>query len=98
MLTEKLLTWTLSINTNEKPFQLVNFTINTVSSFWFKRYILTSWLQSVIKRWHRILKMFFPTEILGLTWYMHISFDVASGSDITPCIKIDKRLVVYRFW
>ena len=25
------------------------------------------------------------------------SYDVASGSEITPCIKIDKPLVVYRF-
>ena len=24
--------------------------------------------------------------------------DVGSESDITPCIKIDKPLVVYRFW
>ena len=27
----------------------------------------------------------------------HLSYDVASGSDITPCNKIDKPLVVYRF-
>ena len=26
-----------------------------------------------------------------------LSHDVASGSDITPCNKIDKSLVVYRF-
>ena len=26
-----------------------------------------------------------------------LSYDVASGSEITPCIKIDKPLVVYRF-
>ena len=26
-----------------------------------------------------------------------LSYDVASGSDITPCNKIDKPLVVYRF-
>ena len=26
-----------------------------------------------------------------------LSYDVESGSDITPCIKIDKALVVYRF-
>ena len=30
--------------------------------------------------------------------YMHIlSYDEASGSEITPCNKIDKPLVVYRF-
>ena len=27
----------------------------------------------------------------------HLSYDVASGSDITPCNKIDKPLMVYRF-
>ena len=26
-----------------------------------------------------------------------LSYDVASGSEITPCNKIDKQLVVYRF-
>ena len=29
--------------------------------------------------------------------YCHLSYDVASGSEITPCNKIDKPLVVYRF-
>ena len=28
---------------------------------------------------------------------MNLSYDVASGSEITPCNKIDKPLVVYRF-
>ena len=28
---------------------------------------------------------------------MGLSYDVASGSEITPCNKIDKPLVVYRF-
>ena len=27
-----------------------------------------------------------------------LSYDVAPGSEIMPCIKIDKLLVVYRFW
>ena len=27
----------------------------------------------------------------------NLSYDVASGSEITSCIKIDKLLVVYRF-
>ena len=26
-----------------------------------------------------------------------LSYDIASGSEITPCIKIEKPLVVYRF-
>ena len=29
--------------------------------------------------------------------YLHLSYDVASGSEITPCNKICKPLVVYRF-
>ena len=29
--------------------------------------------------------------------YPFLSHDVTSESDITPCIKIDKPLVVYRF-
>ena len=33
-----------------------------------------------------------------LTMYLLLSYDVASGSDITPHNKIDKPLVVYRFW
>ena len=28
---------------------------------------------------------------------LFISYDVASGSEITPCIKINKPLTVYRF-
>ena len=27
-----------------------------------------------------------------------LSYDIVSGSDIAPCIKIDKPLVLYRFW
>ena len=28
---------------------------------------------------------------------VNLSYDIASESEITPCIKIDKPLVVYRF-
>ena len=31
------------------------------------------------------------------TVYIYLSYDVASGSEKTPCNKIDKPLVVYRF-
>ena len=31
------------------------------------------------------------------TVVLFLSYDVASGSEITPCNKIDKPLVVYRF-
>ena len=30
--------------------------------------------------------------------YFNLSHDVASGSEITPCIKFDMPLVVYRFF
>ena len=29
--------------------------------------------------------------------YLNLSYEVASGSEITPCNKIDKLLVFYRF-
>ena len=29
---------------------------------------------------------------------IYLLYDVESSGDITPCIKIDKPLVVYRFW
>ena len=35
-------------------------------------------------------------EILE-TYTIHLSYDVASGNEITPCNKICKPLVVYRF-
>ena len=35
---------------------------------------------------------------IKLVSFEHIlSYDIASGSEITPCNKIDKPLVVYRF-
>ena len=40
------------------------------------------------------------TSIVKVFWsaFEHtLSYDVASGSEITPCNKIDKPLVVYRF-
>ena len=36
-------------------------------------------------------------KIEGLTCLLFLSHDVAFVSDITPCNKIDKPLVVYRF-
>ena len=29
---------------------------------------------------------------------LNLSYDIASGSEIMPCIKIDKSQVIYRFW
>ena len=45
-------------------------------------------------------------SLLGQVWYLIVSipdlctltyYDIASGSDIRPCIEIDKPLVVYIF-
>ena len=36
-----------------------------------------------------------PLNVDGMT-ERQLSYDVASGSEITPCNKIDKPLVVYR--
>ena len=33
----------------------------------------------------------------NLVTHIYVSYDVASGSEITPCNKICKPLVVYRF-
>ena len=37
-------------------------------------------------------------ELIKLYIYYYLSYDVASGSEIMPCIKIDLPLVVYRFY
>ena len=39
-----------------------------------------------------------PAYRFSLCEYTYLSYDVASGSEIKPCNKIDKPLVVYRFW
>ena len=41
------------------------------------------------------LKM--DTAVHNISSHATLSHDVASGSDITPCNKINKPLVVYRF-
>ena len=37
------------------------------------------------------------SHLNGMPFSFLLSYDVASGSEITPCNKIDKPLVVYRF-
>ena len=39
----------------------------------------------------------FVRDVLSYIHKVHLSYDIASGSGITSCIKIDKPLVVYRF-
>ena len=42
--------------------------------------------------------IFIPQSYLKAQYFEIVfSYDVASGSEITPCNKIDKPLVVYRF-
>ena len=36
-------------------------------------------------------------QLVSTGQYKQLSYDVASGSEITPCNKICKPLVVYRF-
>ena len=48
--------------------------------------------------WNSLLKIFkMSTMKLCTSITFTLSYDVASGSEITPCDKIDKPLVVYRF-
>ena len=45
-----------------------------------------------------ILEMYYCCDIATLTmFYRHLPYDVESGGYITPCIKIDKPLVVNSF-
>ena len=53
--------------------------------------------QHNIMRWSTYLLFLFINHFKALSFYNYLSYDVASGSDITPCIKIDKPLVVRRF-
>ena len=36
--------------------------------------------------------------VTGSLFILLLSYGIMSGSDITPCIIIDKTLLVYRFW
>ena len=50
------------------------------------------------KRSHlEILDIVADNKHIHLYLIKYLSYDVASGSKITPCNKIDKTLVVYRF-
>ena len=47
----------------------------------------------------KILKSYFSFQDMenGYVVTFYLSYDVASGSEITSCNKIDKPLVVYKF-
>ena len=42
-------------------------------------------------------EMSHTVKVIFFYYFLFLSYDVASGSEITPCNKIDKPLVVYRF-
>ena len=44
-----------------------------------------------------MVSLAFKMKYLEMNKYCHLSYGVASGSEITPCNNIDKPLVVYRF-
>ena len=59
---------------------------------------LCLFLASETKKSHlEILDNVADNKHIHLYLIKYLSYDVASGSEITPCNKIDKTLVVYRF-
>ena len=63
--------------------------------FW-KTFILKRNYHENLPRMQSI-KVLKQNSLYALSRYLSLSYDVASGSEITPCNKIDKSLVVYRF-
>ena len=55
--------------------------------------IITFYMFIVIK----FLVIIFDEKYMMSSFFSILSYDVASGSEITPCNKICKPLVVYRF-
>ena len=54
-------------------------------------------VQVSVPRGHIVTGIFYKQRIIVKLNKYFLSYDVASGSEITPCNKIDKPLVVYRF-
>ena len=59
------------------------------------------WQATSVRNTFTVNKMFIGSDSMSINpycaGYFYLSYDVASGSEITPCNKIDKPLVVYRF-
>ena len=66
-----------------------------VSNCEFVTFPLVSWVK--YGTWLYRFLIFAPLLTLIVYCDDTLSYDVASGSEITPCNKIDKPLVVYRF-
>ena len=49
----------------------------------------------LLVRMRKLVALFYVPAVMWLLRFL--SYDVASGSDIRPCNKIDKSLVVYQF-
>ena len=54
---------------------------------------LTAWLRAVVL----LLFAYYFNNLVVAFCIVFLSYDFASGKEITPCNKIDKPLVVYRF-
>ena len=54
-----------------------------------------NWVQSVCEGYQQTTKVTASKEKVLHKFYL--SYDAASGSEIMPCNKIDKPLVLYRF-
>ena len=47
---------------------------------------------------HMLYQVLFSRKKIKKITKFVLSYDIASGCDIKPYIRIDKPLVVYRFW
>ena len=54
-------------------------------------------IRCVIVTVHTCTQMSHAGPLIVHAMYKYVSYDVASGSEITPCNKIDKPLMVYRY-
>ena len=65
----------------------------------YPRPVVTSWWNYLwTKYWLGILNWVFQVlYIYVISAKIHLSYGIASWSDISPCIKTDKSLVLYRF-
>ena len=78
-----------------KFFKLWNFILNIESENCQNRIFL-----GYFAEWHCLdvtLILFIEPKFIAYQNKLLLSYDVASGSEITPCIKINKPLVVHRF-
>ena len=68
------------------------------SAGWFESYLVSTLKTGFLALWPicDISTKSYEMTNTVLSLYNTLSHDFASGSEITPCIKIDEPLVVYR--